>query len=51
MGPVFLLHLVVDLLVVGDEIKRPVALERTAQREPKLILGKVGVESLDLARR
>ena len=37
--------------VVGDEIKRPVALERTAQREPKLILGKVGVESLDLARR
>src|SRR5207253_8162444 len=47
--PVLLLHLVVDLLVVGDEEERLVALERTTEREAELMLAEVGLEALHRA--
>ena len=51
MHPIFLLHIVIDLLVVCQEEERPVPLERSAEREPELVLGEVGFEFFDGAAR
>src|SRR5206468_4049281 len=49
--PRLLLHLAVDLLVIGDEEERLVPLERPAQREAELVLVEVGLEALHRAAR
>ena len=51
MQPVLLLDLVVHLLVIGEKEEHPVALDRPAEREPELVLGKVGLEFLHGAAR
>src|SRR5947208_7553254 len=37
-------HLIIDLLIVGQEEEGPIALQRPAEREPELVLSKVRLE-------